>query len=57
MNIKTISLVVIVFSLFLLATNYLNPSSMQGHGHSHGPEMQETEKAVKANSTTHETIK
>jgi|GEM_PF-5378411 hypothetical protein len=55
MDIKTISLVVIVFSLFLLTTIYLNPSST--HGHSHGPVMQETEKADEANSTTHETIK
>ncbi len=52
MDIKTVSLVVIVFSIFLLTTIYLNPSST--HGHSHGPVMQETEKA---NSTTHETIK
>ncbi len=55
MDIKTVSLVVIVFSIFLLTTIYLNPSST--HGHSHGPEMPEIERADKANSTTHETIK
>jgi hypothetical protein len=57
MNIKTISLVVIVFCIFLLTAIYLNPGSMQGHGHYHEPVMQETEKAETANSTTHETIK
>ncbi|MBL7003726.1 MAG: hypothetical protein ISR69_06850 [Gammaproteobacteria bacterium] len=56
MDIKTILLVVIAFSIFLFATIYFKPSSTEGHGHSHGQAMQETENDNKA-STTHETIK
>ena len=51
MNIKIISLVAIVFAAFLLMTFYFNHGT--GHGHAHGPEIQE---ADKTNSTTHETI-
>jgi hypothetical protein len=51
MNIKTVSLAVVVFASLLLTVFYFNHGA--GHGHAHGPEIQE---ADKANSTTHETI-
>lgn len=56
MNIKNISLVVIVIAIAasLLMTFYSSHDT--GHGHSHGPEIQGIGQADKANSTTHKTI-
>lgn len=54
MNIKNISLIVIAIAASLLMAFYSSHST--SHGHSHGPEIQGTGQADKANSTTHKTI-